>query len=49
MIFELVIIWDGGKVDIYEYETEAEAENAGAGMKMALGEQIAWYGTRRKY
>ena len=48
-MYELVIIWEGGNVDIYKYATEAEAEQAGAGMKTALGNQIAWYGTRRKY
>ena len=48
-MFELVVVWDGGNVDIYEYPTEADAEQAGANMKTALGDQIAWYGTRRKY
>ena len=49
MKYELVIVWEGGSVDFYEYDSEEAAEEAGAGMKTALGDQIAWYGTRRKY
>ena len=46
--WELVVVWAFGDVDkdVYEYDTEAQAEKAGAGMKMALGDQIEWYGTR---
>ena len=48
MEYELVIVWEDGATDVYEYNSEAEAEKAGAGMKTALGNQITWYGTRRK-
>lgn len=47
-MFELVIIWFNGEKDIYGYETEADAEKAGRNMKMVFGNQIEWYGTRRK-
>ena len=47
-MFELVIIWDTGDKDIYEYTTREDAERAGKNMKTALGDQVAWYGTRRK-
>lgn len=47
MRYELVVVWDTGEKNVYQYETEAEAEAAGHNMKMALGNQIAWYGTRR--
>lgn len=47
-MFELVIVWDSGETNVYEYATEEKAEQAGANMKMALGDQIAWYGSRRK-
>lgn len=47
-MYELVVIWDTGEKDIYTYETEAEAEQAGRDMKIALGNQISWCGTRRK-
>ena len=47
-MFELVVVWDCGGKDVYEYATEEEAEQAGANMRMALGDQIAWYGSRRK-
>jgi hypothetical protein len=46
--WELVIVWETGEQDIYEYETEQEAEAAGRGMRIALGNQIGWYGVRRK-
>jgi len=45
--WELVIVWDTDDTDVYEYETEAEAEEAGHNMKIALGNQIAWYGVRK--
>ena len=48
MKYELVIVWEDGSKSVYEYETEAEAFKAGSGMKTALGNQITWYGTRRK-
>lgn len=47
-MFELVVVWDNGEKDVYEYATEEKAEQAGANMKMALGNQIRWYGSRRK-
>lgn len=46
-MFELVVIWSSGEKDIYEYQTEERAEAAGKGMKLAFGNQIAWFGTRR--
>ncbi len=48
MIFELVVVWSDGSKNIYEYDSEEKAERAGRNMKMALGNQIAWFGTRRK-
>lgn len=48
-MFELVVIWDTGEKDIYEYPTEDEAEQAGHNMVMAFGKQIQWYGTRKKW
>ena len=46
MNYELVIVWFNGDKDIYAYESREDAEQAGAGMKMALGNQISWYGVR---
>ena len=46
--YELVIEWANGDRDVYEYATKELAEKAKEGMKMALGNQIAWMGTRRK-
>jgi len=45
---ELVVVWENGDTDVYEYINEAEAEQHGRDMKTALGNQIAWWGTRRK-
>lgn len=47
-MFELVVVWDDGSKNIYEYASEDVADQAGYNMKMALGDQIAWWGTRRK-
>ena len=47
--YELVVVWETGDKNIYEYPTEFEAERAGENMKIALGNQIAWYGTRKQY
>lgn len=46
--FELVVVWDTGDKDIYEYRTEEEAEKGAERIKMACGNQVAWTGTRRK-
>lgn len=48
MAYELVVIWDNGDKDIYEYETEDEAIRASEGMKVALGNQLRWAGVRKK-
>lgn len=47
-MYELVIIWENGDKDIYEYDTQERADRAGAEMKFAFGRQISWYGTRKK-
>lgn len=47
-MYELVIVWDSGETDIYTYDSKEAAEEGGESMKMALGNQIAWYGTREK-
>lgn len=44
--YELVIIWDTGEKDVYEYKTEAEAEQAAINLKFAFGKQIHWTGIR---
>lgn len=48
MRYELVIIWQDGTKDIYEYTNKEEAEQAGYNMRMALGYQITWWGVRPK-
>lgn len=41
---ELIIIWDDGEREVYDYQTIDEAEEAMESMKMAFGEQISWCG-----
>lgn len=48
MVYELVIVWENGDKDIYEYPTEEKALEAGKGMKTALGNQIAFWCVRKK-
>lgn len=45
--WELIVVWDTDDTDIYEYHTEDEATQAGRNMKIALGNQIAWWGIRK--
>lgn len=47
-LYELVIVWNTGDKDIYEYDTEEEAEQAGRNMQFVFGKQVEWYGTRKK-
>lgn len=46
MKFELVIVWETGERDVYEYGDRESAEKGAAGMRMALGNQIRWSGVR---
>ena len=47
-MYELVVIWENGDKDVYEYENEELAIKAGDNMMMALGNQIQWFGIRKK-
>lgn len=46
--FELVVVWSDGNRDVYGYEDRESAEKSGDGMRMVFGNQIVWYGVRRK-
>lgn len=46
--YELMVAWASGDYAVYEYDTEGDAQLAGEGMVTALGEQIRWFGVRRK-
>ena len=48
MEWELVIQWENGDKDVFEYPTREAAEDAMEGYKIAFGNQVAWMGTRRK-
>ena len=47
-MYELVVIWSTGETETHPFETEEEAKRIGDGMKNAFGDQIEWYGTRKK-
>lgn len=40
--YELVVIWDSGEKDVYDYETYEAAKQGEANMRMVFGYQIAW-------
>lgn len=45
--YELVVVWANGEKDVYGgYDSADAAELSGAMMRMALGNQITWYGVR---
>lgn len=44
--YELVVVWESGETDVYEYDTLIEAEIGERGMEMANGNQIQWCGIR---
>lgn len=48
MKYELVIIWDNGDRQIFEYDSEEKAEKALAGMYKAFGRHQLWGCVRRK-
>ena len=48
MEYELVVVWDTGGTNIWVYDTWEEADQAGRNMRIALGDQVFWYGVRRK-
>lgn len=48
MKYELVIIWETGEREIYEYNNLADAETGEINMKTVFGKQIAWIGIREK-
>ena len=48
MKYELVIIWDNGDKNIYEYPTEEKAKRVEIGVRMTLGNQISWSFVRPK-
>lgn len=40
--FELVVKYDFGEPEIYEFDTREKAEKAEEGIEMACGEQLVW-------
>ena len=48
MCYELVVICYDGEKSVFLYPTRESAEYGGESMKMALGDQIEWYGVRKR-
>lgn len=48
MIYELIVIWDTGEKETYDYETLDAARQGEANMRMAFGCQIAWTGINER-
>lgn len=46
--FELVVVFCDGEKAVYLYPTAESAEYGGENMKMALGNQVEWYGVRQR-
>jgi hypothetical protein len=46
--YELVVIWDSGEKDVYDYETYEAAKRGEASMRMIFGCQIAWTGINER-
>lgn len=45
-MIELVIIWESGEKDVYQYDSYEEAVKHEIGMRMVFGNQITWSGIR---
>lgn len=46
--YELIIIWEDGEKQTYNYDTYEEASQGVSNMKKAFGNQISWTGINRK-
>ena len=47
MKYELIVIWETGEKEIFEYATEEEAQESCNDFRMIFGNQVAWAGTRK--
>lgn len=45
--WEIVVVWDDGNKQVFEFETEEQAERAKANYEMAFGSQV-WVCVRHK-
>ena len=47
MKYELIVIWETGEKEIFEYATEEEAQESCNDFRMIFGNQVSWAGIRR--
>lgn len=49
-MYQLIVIWETGEKEIYDYVSREEAEKAELNMRMVFGNQIQWTGiNERRY
>lgn len=48
MGYELVVVWEDGTKDIFEYDDYQGAAQGADNFKMAFGNQVQWCGVREK-
>ena len=48
MKYELIVIWETGEREVFEYDSEKEAREACNDFRMIFGNQVTWAGTRLK-
>lgn len=48
MRYELIIIWEDGSKNIYEYENRSDAQAGEQNFVTAFGNQVSWHGIREK-
>ena len=47
MKYELIVIWETGEKEIFEYATEEEAQESCNDFRKIFGNQVAWAGIRK--
>lgn len=43
-MYKLILLWETGEKETYNYNTRDEAQITADNMKMCFGNQISWYG-----
>ena len=48
MKYELIVIWETGEKEIFEYATEEEAQKACNDFRTIFDNQVTWAGIRKR-
>ena len=46
--WELVVVWECGDKDVFEYSSEEKAQSGAKTYKWAFGNQVQWCGVRKQ-